>query len=151
MQEDLKKMKELTKTLKKQKLVVDKELPREKKVSKQFMEQLDELSRIPKPQKIAYSNTQEGNSRLIPKENLPPASSKYVPYVPAQNAPKPFFRCYDFSEEGNSTGRCNELIEYQNKKWAIRQGFNYLYPNWARAPTDVKLSPKKFVMEFQKE
>ncbi|MBW0546534.1 hypothetical protein O181_086249, partial [Austropuccinia psidii MF-1] len=52
--------------------------------------------------------------------------------------------------EGHSTGRCNELIEDQNNKWVIRQGFHYLYPNWARIPTDGKLSPKKLVREFQK-
>ncbi|MBW0575368.1 hypothetical protein O181_115083 [Austropuccinia psidii MF-1] len=41
MQEALKKMKELTKTLKEQQVVVKKEVPREKEVYKQFMEQLD--------------------------------------------------------------------------------------------------------------
>ncbi|MBW0567841.1 hypothetical protein O181_107556 [Austropuccinia psidii MF-1] len=85
------------------------------------------------------------------KENLPPASSRYVPYAPAHNAPKPVVRCYYCSEEGHSTGRCNEIIKDQNKKWVIRQGFSYLYPNWARIPTNGKLSPKQLVREFQKE
>ncbi|MBW0541521.1 hypothetical protein O181_081236, partial [Austropuccinia psidii MF-1] len=79
------------------------------------------------------------------------ASSRYVPYAPARNSPKPFVRCYYCSEEGHSTGRCNEHIKDQNKKWVIRKGFNYLYPNWARIPTDGKLSPKQLVREFQKE
>ncbi|MBW0570605.1 hypothetical protein O181_110320 [Austropuccinia psidii MF-1] len=151
MQEALKKMKELTKSLKEQQVVVNKEVPREKEVSKQFMEQLDELSKIAKPQKIAYANPQAENSGFRPKENLPPASSRYVPYAPAQNAPKQFVRCYYCSEEGHSTRRFNELIEDQNKKWVIRQGFNYLYPNWARISTDGELSPKQLVREFQKE
>ncbi|MBW0528201.1 hypothetical protein O181_067916 [Austropuccinia psidii MF-1] len=87
-------MEELTKTLKEQQVVVNKEVPREKEVSKQFMEQLDELSKISKPQKIAYPKPQAENSGFRPKENLPPASPRYVPYAPAQNAPKPFVRCY---------------------------------------------------------
>ncbi|MBW0526042.1 hypothetical protein O181_065757 [Austropuccinia psidii MF-1] len=62
MQEALKKMKELTKTLKEQQVVANKEVPREKEVSKQFMEQLDELSKIAKPQKIAYDNPQAAYS-----------------------------------------------------------------------------------------
>ncbi|MBW0498406.1 hypothetical protein O181_038121 [Austropuccinia psidii MF-1] len=151
MQEALKKMKELTKTLKEQQAVVNKEVPREKEVSKHFMEQLDELSKIAKPQKMDYANPQAGNLGVRPKENLPPASSRYVPYAPAQNAPKQFVRCYYCSAEGHSTGRCNELIEDQNKNWVIRQEFNYLYPNWARVPADGKLSPKQLVREFQKE
>ncbi|MBW0549665.1 hypothetical protein O181_089380 [Austropuccinia psidii MF-1] len=150
MQEDLKKLKDLIKTLKEQQVVVNKEVPREKEVSKQFMEQLDELSKIAKPQKIAYANPQE-TSGFRPKNNLPPASSRYVPYAPAQNAPKPLVRCYYCSEEGHSTRRCNELIEDKKKKWVIRQWLNYLYPNWARIPTDAKLSPKQLVREFQKE
>ncbi|MBW0529162.1 hypothetical protein O181_068877 [Austropuccinia psidii MF-1] len=146
MQESLKQMKELTKTLKAQQVVVNKEVLREKEVSKQFMEQLDELSKIAKPQKIAYVNPQAENSGFRQKENLPPASSRYVPY-----APKTFVRGYQSSEEGHSTGRCNELIEDQNKKWVIRQGVNYLYPNWARVVTDGKLSPKQLGRKFQKE
>ncbi|MBW0573018.1 hypothetical protein O181_112733 [Austropuccinia psidii MF-1] len=81
------------------------------------MEQVDKLSKISKPQKIDYDNPQAENSGVRPKERLPPASSRYVPYAPAQNAPKPFFRCYYCSEEGHSTGRCDELIEDQSKKW----------------------------------
>ncbi|MBW0519802.1 hypothetical protein O181_059517 [Austropuccinia psidii MF-1] len=68
MQEDFKKMKELTKTLKKQKVVVNKEVPREKEVPKHFMEQLDELSKIAKPQKIAYSKPQVENLGFRPKK-----------------------------------------------------------------------------------
>ncbi|MBW0503502.1 hypothetical protein O181_043217 [Austropuccinia psidii MF-1] len=106
------------------------------------MEQLDELSKIAKTQNIAHGNPHSETLAFRPKENLPPASSRYVPYAPAQNAPKTFIRYYCCSQEGHSTGRCNELIEDQNKKWVIRQGLNYLYPNWEIVPTDGKLSPK---------
>ncbi|MBW0564083.1 hypothetical protein O181_103798 [Austropuccinia psidii MF-1] len=128
----LKKMKELTKTLKEQKVVVNKEVCREKEFSNEFMEKLDDL-------------------RFRPKENLPPASSRYVPYAPAQNAPKPFARFYYCSEEGHFTGGCNELFEDKNKKWYIRQRFNYLYTNWEIASTVQKLSPEQLVGGFQKE
>ncbi|MBW0548704.1 hypothetical protein O181_088419 [Austropuccinia psidii MF-1] len=80
------------------------------------MEQLDELSKIAKSQKIAYANPQAESPGIRPKENLAPASSRYVPYAPAQNVPKPFVRCYYCSEEGHSTGRSNALIEDKNKK-----------------------------------
>ncbi|MBW0468349.1 hypothetical protein O181_008064 [Austropuccinia psidii MF-1] len=90
----LKKMKELTKTLKEQQVVVNKEVPREKEVSRKFLEQMDELSKISQPQNIAYSNPQAEYSEFRLKENLPPTSSRYVPYAPAQNAPKPFVRRY---------------------------------------------------------
>ncbi|MBW0526539.1 hypothetical protein O181_066254 [Austropuccinia psidii MF-1] len=151
MQEALKKMKELTKTLKEQKLVFNKEVTREKEVSKQLMEQLDEVSKSAKPQKVAYANPQAENLGLRPKENLPPESSRYVPYAPAQNAPKTFVRCYYCLEEGHYTGRFSKLIEDQNKKWVIIKGLNYLYANWERIPTGGKLSPKQLVREFQKE
>ncbi|MBW0546816.1 hypothetical protein O181_086531 [Austropuccinia psidii MF-1] len=54
-------------------------------------------------------------------------------------------------EEGHSVGRCSELVEDQNKKWVVRQGFNYLCPNWQRVPNDGKFPPKYLVREFQKE
>ncbi|MBW0555715.1 hypothetical protein O181_095430 [Austropuccinia psidii MF-1] len=54
-------------------------------------------------------------------------------------------------EEGHSVGRCSELVEDQNKKWVIRQGFNYLYPNWERVPNDRKFPRKYLVREFQRE
>ncbi|MBW0553817.1 hypothetical protein O181_093532 [Austropuccinia psidii MF-1] len=54
-------------------------------------------------------------------------------------------------EEGHSIGRCSELVEDQNQKWVIRQGFNYLYPKWERVPNDGKFPPKYLVREFQKE
>ncbi|MBW0537816.1 hypothetical protein O181_077531 [Austropuccinia psidii MF-1] len=72
MQEALKKIKELINTLKEQQVVFNKEVLGEKEVSKQFMEQLDELSKISKPQKIAYANPQAENSGFRPKENFPP-------------------------------------------------------------------------------
>ncbi|MBW0566059.1 hypothetical protein O181_105774 [Austropuccinia psidii MF-1] len=54
-------------------------------------------------------------------------------------------------KEIHSVGRCTELVDNQNSKWAIRQGFNHLYPNCERVPNHGKFPPKYLVREFQKE
>ncbi|MBW0503712.1 hypothetical protein O181_043427 [Austropuccinia psidii MF-1] len=103
------------------------------------------------PQSKIMKNPQSRNQGFNPRENLPPSPNRSVPYVPAQNVPKFNVKCYYFSEEGHSIGICNELIEYQNNKWVIRQEFNYLYPNWERVPNDGRFSPEYLVREFKKE
>ncbi|MBW0496330.1 hypothetical protein O181_036045 [Austropuccinia psidii MF-1] len=151
MQEALKKMKELTKTLKEQKEVVKDEAPAENQDIKQFMNQLNELTNVATPQKKIISNPQSKNQGFRPRDNVSPPPNRSVPYVPAQNLPKLTVKCYYCMEEGHSVGICNELVDYQNKKWVIRQGVNYLYPNWERVPNDGKFPPKYLVREFQKE
>ncbi|MBW0569804.1 hypothetical protein O181_109519 [Austropuccinia psidii MF-1] len=54
-------------------------------------------------------------------------------------------------EEGHSVGRCTELVDNRNKKWVIRQAFNYLFLNWERVPNDGRFPPKYLVREFQRE
>ncbi|MBW0477089.1 hypothetical protein O181_016804 [Austropuccinia psidii MF-1] len=151
MKEALKKMKEITQTLKEQKEIVKDEGPAENENIKQFMNQLNELTSVATPKNKIINNPQQNNQGFRPKDNFPPSPNRSVPYVPAQNVPKFTVKCYYFSKEGHSTGRCNGLIEDQNKKWVIRQGFNYLYPNWERVPNYGKFSPKYLVREFQKE
>ncbi|MBW0548493.1 hypothetical protein O181_088208 [Austropuccinia psidii MF-1] len=151
MQEALKKMKELTKTLKGQKEVVKDEAPAENEDVKQFMDQLNGLTNVAKPQKEIINNPQSKNQGFRPRDNVSPPPNRSVPYVQAQNVPKFSVKCYYFMEEGHSVGRCSELVEDQNKKWAIRKGLNYLYPNWERVPNDGKFPPKYLVREFQKE
>ncbi|MBW0512213.1 hypothetical protein O181_051928 [Austropuccinia psidii MF-1] len=97
------------------------------------------------------NNHQLNNQGFRPKDNFSPQPNKSVPYVTANNVPNFTVKFYYFSEEGHSTGRCNEFIEDQHKKWALRQGLNYLYPNWERVPNDGKFSPEYLVREFQKE
>ncbi|MBW0537999.1 hypothetical protein O181_077714 [Austropuccinia psidii MF-1] len=144
-------MKELIKTLKEQKEAVMDEAPVENKNVKQFLDQLNELTNVATPQKKIINNPQSNNQGFRPKDNVSSPPNRSVPYVPAQNVPKFTVKCYYFSEEGNSTVRSNELIEVKEQKWVIRQGFNYLYPNWERVPNDGKFSPKDLVREFQKE
>ncbi|MBW0494622.1 hypothetical protein O181_034337 [Austropuccinia psidii MF-1] len=125
MQEALKKMKELTETLKEQKKVVKDEAPAENEDVKQFMDQSNELTNVATPQKKIINNPQSNIQGFRPRDNVSPPPNRSVPYVPAQNVPKFSVKFYYFMEEGNSVGRCNELVEDQNKKWVIRQGFNY--------------------------
>ncbi|MBW0482053.1 hypothetical protein O181_021768 [Austropuccinia psidii MF-1] len=151
MKEALKKMKELTKTLKGQKGAVKDEEPVENEDVKQVLDKLNEPTNVATPQKKMIKNSQSRNQGFRPKDNVSPPPNRSVQYVPAQNVPNFGVKCYYCSEEGHSTGRCNDLIKDQNKKWVIRQGFYYLYPNWERVPNDGKFSPKYLVREFQKE
>ncbi|MBW0576849.1 hypothetical protein O181_116564 [Austropuccinia psidii MF-1] len=150
-QEALKKMKELTKALKEQKEAVKDEAPVENEYFKQFLDQSNYLTNVATPQKKIVNNPQSNNQGFRPKDNVSPPPNRSVPFVPAHKLPKLTVKCYYCSEEGHSTGRCNELIEDQNTKWVIRQGFNYLYPNWERVPNDGEFSPKYLVREFQIE
>ncbi|MBW0489757.1 hypothetical protein O181_029472 [Austropuccinia psidii MF-1] len=109
-------MKELTKTLKEQKEAVNNEAASENEDIKQCMNQLNELTNVATPQKKIINSPQSSNQRFKPRENVPPPPNRSVPYVPAQNVPKFTVKCYYCSEEGHSTGRCNELMEDQNKK-----------------------------------
>ncbi|MBW0490743.1 hypothetical protein O181_030458 [Austropuccinia psidii MF-1] len=97
------------------------------------------------------NNSQSNNQGFRPKDNVSPLPNRSIPYVPALNVAKFTVKCYYFSEERHSTGRFDELIEDQNKRWVIRQVLNYLYTNWERVPNDGKYSPKYLVREFQKE
>ncbi|MBW0466602.1 hypothetical protein O181_006317 [Austropuccinia psidii MF-1] len=150
MQEALKKMKELPKTLNEKKEVVKEEEPAENENVKKFMKQLNGLTNVTKHQKKIINNPHSKNKYFRPRENFAPPPKRIFTYAPAENAPKTFLKCYYCSEEGHSTRGCTELIEDQNKKWVIRKGFNNLYPNCKRVLNDEEFSPKYLVREFQK-
>ncbi|MBW0462495.1 hypothetical protein O181_002210 [Austropuccinia psidii MF-1] len=97
------------------------------------------------------NNPHSRNPNFRTRENFAPPPTRNFPYAPPHNAPKPSVKCFVFSEEVHSTGRCHDIIDNQNKKWVIRKGFNYLYPNCERVPIDGKFSPKYPVREVQKE
>ncbi|MBW0553818.1 hypothetical protein O181_093533 [Austropuccinia psidii MF-1] len=71
-QEALKKIKELTRTLKEQKEVFKEEGPAENEDVKQFMDQLNELTNVVKPQKKSINNPQSNNQVFRPRENVSP-------------------------------------------------------------------------------
>ncbi|MBW0503265.1 hypothetical protein O181_042980 [Austropuccinia psidii MF-1] len=116
MQEALKKMKELTKNLKEKKEEVKDEAPVENEDCKKFLDQLSELTNVATPQKRIINNPKSKNQGFRLKDNVSPPPNRSVPYVPAHNVPKFTFKCYYCSEEGHSTGRCNDLIEDQKKE-----------------------------------
>ncbi|MBW0589558.1 hypothetical protein O181_129273 [Austropuccinia psidii MF-1] len=128
MNEAFNKMKEITESLKEQKME----------------------TRNQAKAKMKISRNSDSTGR-IEKNDLPPFSQRHIPYTPAQNIPKPYVKCYYCLEEGYSVNSCNYLFEDHDKKWVNRQGGGFLFPNWQRVPTDGKISPKKLVEEFAKE
>ncbi|MBW0527282.1 hypothetical protein O181_066997 [Austropuccinia psidii MF-1] len=86
-----------------------------------------------------------------PKYPVPPISSSYQPYVPAQLAPRQLLTCFYCVEEGNSTVRCNHLTEDLEKKIVLRHGGTYLFPNFEIVPSEGPTSEKELVKQFSKE
>ncbi|MBW0548519.1 hypothetical protein O181_088234 [Austropuccinia psidii MF-1] len=99
MQEALKKMKELTKTLKEQKEAVNKEVPSENEDVKQFMNQLNELTNMAKPQNKIINSPQSSNQGFKARENVPQPPNRSLPYVPAQNVQKFNVKYYIISQK----------------------------------------------------
>ncbi|MBW0589329.1 hypothetical protein O181_129044 [Austropuccinia psidii MF-1] len=150
MENALNQLKELNNKIKEQQRprIQDQE---EKKEIKDFIKQIKELTEAVLPQNKTGQVFKQENQTRYPKDSLPPFSQRHIPYTPAQNTPKPYFKCYYCLEEGHSVNRCNYLFEDQNKKWVSRQGGGFLFPNWQRVPTDGKIAPKKLVEDFAKE
>ncbi|MBW0553259.1 hypothetical protein O181_092974 [Austropuccinia psidii MF-1] len=151
MNEAFNKMKEITESLKEQKLETRNQAQGENEDFKKFMTQLEDLKSLPKTQMGEVTYNKLNNQQFKPRNDLPPFSQSHVPYAPAQNIPKPYVKCYYCLEEGHSVSRCNYLFEDQNKKWVRRQGGGFLFTNRQRVPTDGRISPKKLVEEFAKE
>ncbi|MBW0472886.1 hypothetical protein O181_012601 [Austropuccinia psidii MF-1] len=82
---------------------------------------------------------------------LPPISSSYQPYVPAQMAARKPLKCHYFLEEGHSEIRFNHLLEDLQKIIVLQHGGTYLFPNFERVPTEDPTSEKKLVRKFAKE
>ncbi|MBW0553948.1 hypothetical protein O181_093663 [Austropuccinia psidii MF-1] len=146
MNEALKKMKDITESLKEQKRETHKESQGENEDLKKVMTQREESNNLSKTQMGGVTN----NQQFKPRNDLPPFSQRHVPYAPAQNIPKPYVKCYYCLEEGHSVNICNYLFEEQKKR-VSRQAGGFLFPNWQKVPTDGKISPKKLVEEFAKE
>ncbi|MBW0591412.1 hypothetical protein O181_131127 [Austropuccinia psidii MF-1] len=123
----------------------------EKKEIKDFIKKINELAEAVLPQNKKGQVFKQENQTRYPKDSLLPFSQRHIPYIPAQNIPKPYLKCYYCLEEGHSVNRCNYLFEDQNKKWVSGQGSGFLFPNWKRVLTDGKIAPKKLVEDFAKE
>ncbi|MBW0516755.1 hypothetical protein O181_056470 [Austropuccinia psidii MF-1] len=101
MQEALKKIKELTKTLQEQRELFKEEAPAENEDVKTFMDQLNELTNVAKPQKKIINNTKAKKQGFRPRDNVSPPPNRCVPYVPAQNVPKFTVKFHYCKEEGH--------------------------------------------------
>ncbi|MBW0505081.1 hypothetical protein O181_044796 [Austropuccinia psidii MF-1] len=144
-------LKELDRKINKQKTSVKVEDHEEKKELMEYIKQINRFSEavIAKNEKIKDSN--QISQIFKPRENVSPPPNRSVPYVPEQDVTRFNIKCYYCMEEGHPVGRCTEIVDDQNKKWVIRQGFNYLYPNWERVPNDGKFPPKYLVRELWRE
>ncbi|MBW0563007.1 hypothetical protein O181_102722 [Austropuccinia psidii MF-1] len=116
MNEAFNKMKEITESLKDQKMENRKQAEGENEDLKKFMTQLEELKSLSKPQMGGVTNNQFNNQQFKPRNDLPPFSQRHDPYAPAQNISKTYVKCYYCLEEGHSVSRCNYLSDDQNKK-----------------------------------
>ncbi|MBW0534467.1 hypothetical protein O181_074182 [Austropuccinia psidii MF-1] len=86
-----------------------------------------------------------------PRNPLPPFSSSYQPYIPAQMAPRPPLKCAYCKEEGHSATRCTHLAEDLDRRIVRTQGASYLFPNYQRVPMEGNESAKNKVRAFEKE
>ncbi|MBW0472899.1 hypothetical protein O181_012614 [Austropuccinia psidii MF-1] len=69
---------------------------------KMFMEQLEGLKNVSKPESISLEYKEPNNKHFKPRNEQPPFSPRDFPYEPAQNILKPYLKCGYFLEEGNS-------------------------------------------------
>ncbi|MBW0480899.1 hypothetical protein O181_020614 [Austropuccinia psidii MF-1] len=86
-----------------------------------------------------------------PRYPLPPISSGYQPYVPAQMVPRQPLKGYYFLEGGHSAMRCNHITKDLEKRAVLKCGGIYIFPNFQRVPTEGPKSSKEFVRQFAKE
>ncbi|MBW0533329.1 hypothetical protein O181_073044 [Austropuccinia psidii MF-1] len=104
MENALNQLKELNNKIKEQQRprIQDQE---EKKEIKDFIKQIKELTEEVLPQNKTGKVFKQENKTRYPKDSLPPFSQRHIPYTPAQNILKPYFKCYYCLEEGNSVNR----------------------------------------------
>ncbi|MBW0532908.1 hypothetical protein O181_072623 [Austropuccinia psidii MF-1] len=127
-----------------------------KESDKEVLNQLKALSEAVNPPRRNWKNNQEerlsqNNQPYRPRNPLPPFSSSYQPYIPAQMAPRPPLK-YDYcKEEGHSATRCSHFSEDLDRRIFRTQGASYLFPNCQRAPTEGDESVKDIVRAFAKE
>ncbi|MBW0473576.1 hypothetical protein O181_013291 [Austropuccinia psidii MF-1] len=108
--EVLKKVKELTQKLKNPPQPEPQPRNEGKESVKEVLDQLQTLSEAVNPPKRDWKNNQEqrfpqNNQPYKPRNPLPPFSSSYQQYIPAQIAPRPPLKCAYCKEEGHSETR----------------------------------------------
>ncbi|MBW0475620.1 hypothetical protein O181_015335 [Austropuccinia psidii MF-1] len=156
-EEFLKKMKDLTQKIQNPQPQYHQSKDTGNKSVKELLNQLKHISEVvASPKKTKASNNQDqkvmqSSQPFRPRYPLPPISSSYQPYVPAQMAPRQLLKCYYFLEEGHSAIRCNHLTEDLEERIVLKCGGTYLCPNFQRVPTEGPTSAKDLVKTFAKE
>ncbi|MBW0528489.1 hypothetical protein O181_068204 [Austropuccinia psidii MF-1] len=92
-----------------------------KESAKEVLNQLKKLSEAANTPRRNWNNNHkrrfpQNNQTYRPRNPLPPFSSSYQPYIPAQMAPRPPLKCAYCKEEGHSATRCTHLAEDLDKK-----------------------------------
>ncbi|MBW0500444.1 hypothetical protein O181_040159 [Austropuccinia psidii MF-1] len=123
---------------------------------KELSNKLKNVSEAFNPPRRNWNNNQEerfpqNNQPYRPKNPLPPFSSSYQPYIPAQMDPKPPSKCAYCKEKGHSETRCTQLAEDLDRRIVRTQGASYLFPNYQRVPMEGNESGKNIVRAFAKE
>ncbi|MBW0567226.1 hypothetical protein O181_106941 [Austropuccinia psidii MF-1] len=155
-EEVLKQMKDLTQKIQNPQPQEHQSKDTGKESVKEVLNQLKHLPEVVEsPNKTQASNNQDqkatqNSQPFRPRYPLPPISSGYQPYVPAQMAPIQLMKNYYCLEKGYSTIRCNDLTEDLDKRIVLKCGGTYLFPNFQRVPTEGPKYEKELV-SFAKE
>ncbi|MBW0504431.1 hypothetical protein O181_044146 [Austropuccinia psidii MF-1] len=123
---------------------------------KEVLNQLKTLSEAVNLPRRNWNNNQEqrfpqNNQPYRPRNPLPPFSSSYQPYIPAQMAPRPPLKCSYCKEEGHIEDSCTHFAEDLDRRIVRTQGESYLFPNYQRVPMEGNESAKNIVRAFSKE
>ncbi|MBW0481664.1 hypothetical protein O181_021379 [Austropuccinia psidii MF-1] len=119
---------------------------------KQVKELTQKIKNPPQPEpNPRVEGTESVKGQYRPRNPLPLFSSSYQPYIPAQIAPRPPFKCAYCKEEGHSETRCTHLSEDLDRRIIRTQGASYLFPNYQRVPMEGNESAKSIVRAFEKE
>ncbi|MBW0525744.1 hypothetical protein O181_065459 [Austropuccinia psidii MF-1] len=123
---------------------------------KQLLNQLKTLPEGANPPRRNCNNNQEkrfpqNNQPYRPRNPLPPFSSSYQPYIPAQMAPRPPLKCAYCKEKSHSETRCTHLAKDLDKRIFRTQRESYLVTNYQQVPMEGNESAKDIVRAFAKE
>ncbi|MBW0480525.1 hypothetical protein O181_020240 [Austropuccinia psidii MF-1] len=123
---------------------------------KEVSNQIRNISEAFNPPRRNWNNYQkqifsQKNKTYRPRNPLPPFSSSYQPYIPAQMSARPPLIFDYFKEEGPSTTRCTHLAKDLDKRIVRSQGYSYLFPNYQGVPMEGNDSSKEIVRAFSKE
>ncbi|MBW0562039.1 hypothetical protein O181_101754 [Austropuccinia psidii MF-1] len=115
------------------------------------MDQLSELTSLATTQKRNPIQFQTSNQELNTKSNQIPASSSHFPYIPAQQGPRPQYKCTYCLKDGHTVSRCNDLTEDIEKRIVHKTGSSFYFPNFQRVPIEGEQIPRDLVRQFAAE